>query len=186
MRKKAERPPARPNRIFFPNDAGRTAMIPSRNALLDKDLLDFMISEWLRLFPVRSNAKQPAISNWQQAATSDKARIYAWFLDRNAPFKGYNVGVATGQGLVVLDFDCKGGRPGLDTLAVLDMMGLPESFRVNTPSGGVHVYFRMPSGEDDLPCRVDPPGFPGMDVRGKGGYVVGPGSMIDGAFYAVA
>lgn len=54
---------------------------------------------------------------------------------------------------------------------------LPVSLAVRTPSGGVHVYFRMPPGEPignrgNLPKHID--------VRGKGGYVIVPPSHCDG------
>ena len=60
-----------------------------------------------------------------------------------------------------------------------DMIGcaLPVSLAVRTPSGGVHVYFRMPADEPignkgSLPDHVD--------VRGLGGYTIVPPSYCIG------
>lgn len=136
----------------------------------------------LRLFPLKKNGKLPAIEGGFKAATDDAPTIEAWFSDR---YKNHNVGVATGQGLLVLDADCN-GRPGLDSLDLMDdLYDLPASLRVRTPSGGVHVYLNSPENAL-IPCSADRlEGFPGIDVRGDGGYVVGPGSIIDGKTYEI-
>src|SRR3990167_8015075 len=47
-----------------------------------------------------------------------------------------------------------------------------ETFRVRTGGGGYHLYFRAPEREIGNRAGV----LPGVDVRGAGGYVVGPGS----------
>lgn len=133
-----------------------------------------------RLFPLRRNSKKPAIDKWPQLATSDPAKLDRWF---NGTYKGHNVAVATGQGIVVLDVDTKGDRPGLDSLATLDARDLPQSYRVDTPSGGIHVYLAVPP-DVHIPNRVDTlEGFPGIDVRGENGYVAAPPSTIDGKPY---
>lgn len=150
--------------------------------MLDKALIDGLLSQGLRLFPLKPNAKTPAIKNWQQEATNDPEQIYAWFFDENSPFRECNLGVATGRGLVVIDADCKGDRPGLASLELLEMMGLPETLRVKTPSGGIHVYLTT---DVEIPNAVNLEKYPGIDIRGDGGYVVGPGSTIDGVPYAV-
>lgn len=51
---------------------------------------------------------------------------------------------------------------------------LPETWTVNTPRGGQHIYFAMPEGlmlgnsRGSLPKHID--------VRGEGGYVIAAGS----------
>jgi RecA-family ATPase len=140
-------------------------------------------SRGFRVFPIEPNTKRPKrYLPWKDAATTDPAAIIAWWGEN----PDYNIGVATGGKTFVVDADTKDGKPGLDSLAILDMLGLPESFRVATPSGGVHVYLKS-----DIPHRnsVDSiADYPGIDVRaedeyGKLGYVVGPGSTIDGKSY---
>lgn len=141
-----------------------------------------LAAQGLRVFPLIPNGKQPAIKEWQREATPDAGKIDRWW---RTSFSDSNIGIATGQGLLVIDADCKDGRPGLESLSLLDMEGLPESFRVRTPSGGVHVYLTYhPSAEisGGVDCLK---GYPGIDIRADGGLVVGPGSTIDGVAYEI-
>lgn len=99
-----------------------------------------------------------------------------------------NVGVRTGTsaGLVVVDIDRKDGRDGLAALrekfgAELDAL-FPSTFSVQTPTGGLHWYY-----ESDAPITNSASLVAhGVDVRGEGGYVVGPRSMrMDGGRYQI-
>lgn len=72
--------------------------------------------------------------------------------------------------LLVLDFDCKGGAPGLEALANLEIEGvLPPTLEAETPSGGRHLFYRLPPGAPAIGSR---PLAPGVDVRSENGYVV--------------
>lgn len=138
-----------------------------------------------RVFPLEPNGKRPVIKGWPDLASTDEAAIRRWWAD----WPDANIGVATGRGLLVLDCDCKPTpgqtkpRPGLESLAVLDMMGLPGSMRVSTPSGGVHVYLACSGPRANSVDELRD--YPGIDVRADGGYVVAPGSTIGGVPYAV-
>ncbi|BAQ16082.1 bifunctional DNA primase/polymerase [Methyloceanibacter caenitepidi] len=136
----------------------------------------------LRVFPLQPNGKRPAIEGWQREATSDAEKINSWW---RGEFADSNIGIATGSGLLVIDADCKGGRPGLPSLDMLDMEGLPESFRVRTPSGGLHVYLTYDPANEIRGGADCLEGYPGIDIRAEGGLVVGPGSTIDGAAYDI-
>lgn len=133
----------------------------------------------LRVFPVEPNTKRPkAGMPWKEAATADPDRVQAWWKEN----PDFNIGIAAGAGLVVVDVDVKNEKPGLASLAMLDMLGLPESFRVETPSGGVHVYLKTLRSHAN---KVDSlPNYPGIDIKSDGGYVLGPGSTLDGKAYA--
>jgi hypothetical protein len=109
-------------------------------------------------------------------ATRDKAMPpWAWGQDPAA-----NVGVATGSPsrLAVIDMDVKNGAEGpaafgrfLATYRLV-MPTLPAW--AATPSGGLHIWLRVPAGVT-VPER---PGIlPGVDVKGDGGLVVAPPSM---------
>jgi len=141
-----------------------------------------------RVFPLEPNGKRPIVSRWPDVATVDGDQIQRWW----AEWPNANIGLRTGEGLVVLDCDCKPApgasapRPGLDSLALLDMLGLPESMRVTTPSGGMHVYLAYEDGSLRANSVDELANFPGIDVRAEGGYVVAPGSTIGGVAYAVA
>lgn len=138
-----------------------------------------------RVFPLEPGGKVPVYGfAWKDLATSDESAIRSWW----KLYPDANVGVATGNGLLVIDADCKvkaGVRErGLESLALLDDLGLPEGFRVRTASGGIHVYLRVEPGVGLTVGAKDLPGYPGIDFRCDGGYVVGPGSVVGGVAYA--
>ncbi|PZP63003.1 MAG: hypothetical protein DI604_28160 [Delftia acidovorans] len=61
------------------------------------------------------------------------------------------------------------------------MLASRYTYRVKTPSGGMHVYVRVSEQHHN---RIDSiPDYPGIDIRSDGGYVVGPGSTVDGKVY---
>ncbi|MER7436423.1 bifunctional DNA primase/polymerase [Pseudonocardia alni] len=74
------------------------------------------------VFPVRPWAKIPAVTDWENAATTDPDRITAWWSAR-----AWNIGLCTGRaGLLVVDLDVgcgdqpppqwAGARDGADVL----------------------------------------------------------------------
>lgn len=132
-----------------------------------------------RVFPLRPNSKIPPKGmRWKQTATRDESRIAAWW--RENP--DFNIGVATGDGTLVVDVDVKNGAPGLESLEYLEVVAdLPDSYRVDTPSGGVHVYLKTDHPHGQRIGNV--PELPGIDIKCEGNYVVGPGSVIDGKPY---
>lgn len=79
--------------------------------------------------------------------------------------------------LVGVDIDRKGGVDGCATLNQLARehgFEIPQTTTVCTPSGGFHLWLTVPDGVT-VPNSVGRLG-PGIDIRGTGGYVVGPGS----------
>ena len=78
--------------------------------------------------------------------------------------------------------DCDRHDGGADGVAAFKSLvnancGLPTQVPlVRTPNGGLHVYFRQPNGEALRNARGSLP--PGIDVRGAGGFVVGPGARL--------
>ncbi len=147
-----------------------------------------------RIFPCVPGGKRPAVTEWEQRASSDPELVAASW---RGPCAGYNTGIACGpSGLVVVDLDTHGTlpvdwrRPGIiddrDVMAQLcEWAGqeFPVTYMVATPSGGWHLYFTAPAG----PAIRNSTGKLGplVDVRGQGGYVVGPGSVVDGRCYEV-
>jgi hypothetical protein len=136
-----------------------------------------------KVFRLKPNSKVPAVEKFYEAATSDPARVYAAWTD---PVSGdsthENVGVLTGEGLLVADIDCKNGRPGLESLEALEELGLDAAtYRVRTASGGIHIYLAIPPNTR-IANAVDKP-LPGVDIRGWHGFVVGAGSEINGVRY---
>lgn len=92
---------------------------------------------------------------------------------------GYNIGLATGQGIVVLDFD---GSEGLATLETLSKLAdLSGAWTQNTGSGGTHLLFTTTEHIKNA-VRI----LPGMDVRGEGGMiVVAPSKHKSGKAYTI-
>ena len=104
-------------------------------------------------------------------ATIEEAILRGWW----DQWPSANVGIVTGarSGLVVLDVDPKNG--GLDTLRRLETEQgpLPSTPTVVTGSGGLHLYFLHLGTR--VPNRAGL--FPGIDLRGDGGFVVAPPSQ---------
>ncbi|RKN07290.1 bifunctional DNA primase/polymerase [Streptomyces radicis] len=156
------------------------------------------------VFPLRPGGKRPAghgaddcpgtgrCSNGhlkpEQRATTDPSLIRACWQHRP-----YNVGLATGPaGLLVVDLDTlkptdeEGTPDGVTAFTALcERAGqpAPTTRRIRTPSGGEHLYFatpdgaRLPSSKGKLARKID--------TRAWGGYVVAPGSTVDGQVYEV-
>jgi hypothetical protein len=127
----------------------------------------------MRVFPLKPGEKTPAIDSWQKWASADPA-----FVERVWSKGAFNIGVAMGGGWVGLDIDRKHGKDGLVALAALGVE--PAGFVVGTPSGGRHVYYRGPDLGNSAGRLGD-----GLDLRGVGGYLVGPGSVVEGGAYEV-
>lgn len=73
------------------------------------------------------------------------------------------VGVIIGDRFAVLDVDEHGDGGGLDALYELEQEhgALPETWRALTPSGGLHVWFRVPEGVDVALATL----APGVQLR---------------------
>lgn len=151
-----------------------------------------VVRRGLAVFPIPVGGRVPP-PGWQQLATVNEAALPELLAD------GRNVGIACRASNVVgLDLDVHHAdgpaRNGIETLRTqLDIRGLedwPDTFTVLTPSGGLHLYFRVAAD-----CTIGSssggrsPLGPGIDVRGpgrrSGGYLVGPGSMVRGLPYTI-
>ncbi|MEU2788510.1 bifunctional DNA primase/polymerase [Streptomyces sp. NPDC007100] len=89
--------------------------------------------------------------------------------------------------LIGIDLDTKHGADGLTALQLLageHHFTLPPTVTVHTPSGGRHLYFSGPPA----PPVPNSAGrlAPGIDIRGTGGYLVGPGSLTSRGRYHLA
>lgn len=136
-----------------------------------------LAAQGFRVFPIRPNSKIPKRElPWKEAATSDTDQIKSWWTEN----PDYNIGVATGAGTLVVDVDVKDDKPGRASLEMLELTDFPESYRVKTPSGGEHIYLKI---DHDYGQKANLPDYPGIDIRCDGGYVLGPGSTIDGKPY---
>lgn len=132
----------------------------------------------LKVFPLKPGAKTPATSDGFYAGTTDEERIRAWW-DKTP---SANIGISTGRvsGIIVLDVDVKKEKDGFHALSELSGGRIPETLEVTTPTGGKHYYFQHPHVE--VRNSAGKLGE-GLDVRGDGGYIVAPPSLINGKSY---
>ncbi|MFJ2745229.1 bifunctional DNA primase/polymerase [Streptomyces sp. NPDC087440] len=147
---------------------------------MEAQTLDMLASLGWAVFPLPPGGRVPE-RGWQRAVTlaPDPAQFPA----------GSNLGIGCrASRVVVLDLDMPDGVASLELLCTQYRQELPPTFTVSTPSGGEHRYFRV--GEE---CTIGSGSSvlrPGIDVRGpgltQGGYVVGPGSVVDGKPYTAA
>lgn len=136
------------------------------------------------IFPIAPGKKSPpAFKDWQNKATRDAATIESWW-----DFADYNIGISTSRfgddkALVVVDVDNKGDKDGEGTLVQLEIDGseFPPTLEQHTAGGGRHIIYVHPQ---PLRQGTDVLGR-GLDIRSKGGYIVGPGSVVDGREYAL-
>ena len=136
-----------------------------------------------RVFPLVPGDKRPLIPRWQEQATNRLEQVNSWWQIHPSA----NIGIATGNGLTVIDVDTiahNGGKgaDGEDSLLGWQVINgyLPPTLTVLTQSGGKHRYYFT---EKDYHNKTGI--LPGVDVRGAGGYVVAPGSRVNGMPYRI-
>jgi hypothetical protein len=130
------------------------------------------------VFPITAGAKSPPlVREWQHVATSDVVQVGAWWTQ----WPDANVGIHC-DGLVVIDVDPKSG--GNESLAALEQeIQLEATYEVATPSGGTHIYYRLPPAVT-VRNGVSVLGA-GLDIRTTAGYVLGAGSRTAAGGYDV-
>lgn len=125
------------------------------------------------VFPLLPRRKEPLTAQGLNDATNDPIVVGAWWTEWPESNIGLNVHLS---GLVVVDLDPK--RGGLETWEKLcGECGLTPygTDRSRTGSGGMHLLYRAPAGQT-IRNSADKLG-PGVDVRGRGGYIVLPPSV---------
>jgi hypothetical protein len=135
-----------------------------------------------RVFPLAINGKTPAITgDWQVVATKDPDKVARLWTDPIFESEvDYNIGIALERSHLVVDVDTRGDKQGAKSLATLEAINdpLPPTYEVITASGGRHLYY-LTDDSTGAPKEL----AKHVDLKGYGGYVVGPGSEIDGRFY---
>jgi len=167
--------------------AAQDAKPPLAHAL---DLLESFPS--LRVFPLAPNSKEPLLgwTKWQHRATSDPFKVQQWLNDSAHADCNYAV-AAEPSGLIIVDLDNKPATTRKDGTPVPAKRGEAEwrtiadgrdveTFAVRTPSGGLHRYYKGEPKKSGVNVLAY-----GVDIRSAGGYVVGPGSILEGKRYEV-
>lgn len=132
------------------------------------------------VFPLIPNDKRPLIENWQNLATTEERNIIAWWSEEPEA----NIGICTGD-LLVVDVDPRnGGNAGFEDLVMSGgLVGdeFPLTLASGTQGGGTHMFYKLPQG---VQVRGGTNKLAkGVDIKSHGGYVVAPGSTIDGRAY---
>ena len=133
-------------------------------------------SEGFQVFPLQANSKsKQVVKSWKEEATTDSETIHNWFSNTD-----YNVGVRTGNGLVVIDIDNKSDVNGCENIKPY-LKKFPMTKIVKTPNNGWHLYYRV---DREIACRVGI--IEGVDIRSEGGYIVGVGSNVNNKAYLIS
>jgi Bifunctional DNA primase/polymerase, N-terminal len=154
-----------------------------------------VLTRGLAVFPLPPGSKV-AEPGWQHTIlTGDLTQIRASWP------AGANVGIpCRASNIVGIDLDrhtTGGANAGVDGVAVFEALcrrwgqARPVTLEVATPHHGRHLLFRVPAGlvvpsVSGGTSRLGP----GIDIRGPGrtlgGYLAGPGSIVDGRQYLIA
>ena len=131
-----------------------------------------------KLLALGVNGWRPVQEGWQEHLICDHDTVDTVWRHRD-----YNIGVACGGGLLVADVDDKPGKHGSQSLAQLGLdLEDYDTFTVATPTTGRHFYWQGADVANSVATARRALLGPDIDVRSKGGYVVGPGSYLpDGA-----
>jgi hypothetical protein len=143
------------------------------------------VDRGLAVFALPPSGRRPE-PGWHQRCTTDPSAVTRMWA------AGHNVGVGCrASDVVVLDLDQQPDVDGDATFAALcaaHRAGWPDTLTVATPHG-LHLYFHAGGRPIASASGNRSPLGAGVDVRGPGrrlgGYVVGPGSVIDGMPYTV-
>lgn len=119
----------------------------------------------MSVIPLKSHSKEPLI-NWKefQSRKASESEILAWY----AQWPEMNTGVVTGNvsGIAIIDLD------GPEGLREAQRLGL-QSPLVSLTGNGKQLWFRA----NDALIANSVRSFPGIDIRGEGGYVCAPPSI---------
>lgn len=124
------------------------------------------------VFPIRPGTKEPYGGfAWKEKSTNNPEVIKK---ASEGIYKNCNWALDCGKSnLYVIDVDGEAGKSSMDLLAI------SSPFTVKTPSGGLHLYFEGPGPTSSKTIA------PGIDSRGAGGYVLIPGSTVNGSGYSL-
>jgi len=122
-----------------------------------------------KVFPVKPD-KTPLTPHGLKDATQTQLGVREYW----GKWPNAGIGLVT-DGLVVLDFDVKNGGIESKTKIENDHGTLPRTRLHKTGGGGWHYIYRNPNGTI-IRNTVAFAGYPGVDIRANGGYIVAPPS----------
>lgn len=131
------------------------------------------------VFRLAPNSKNPVAGiSWSEVSSRDPEVITSWWTDVLGWELDYNIGIDCGKsGWIVIDVDTKEGKHGrLSFDELSSRFNFPDTYRVQTASGGFHIYYRdtRPVGHRNTTSKL----ARDIDTRGVGGFVVAEGSTV--------
>lgn len=133
-------------------------------------LAEYLRRDWY-IFPIQGGGKVPLTRNGWKDATLDPEQVQRWM----KRFGACNWGIATGPShLLVVDLDGRAGEQAWLDLTNVRERHVPGTLTSMTGGGGWHLLFHDPDGRGRNSTRLL---GPGIDTRGKGGYIVAPPSL---------
>jgi Bifunctional DNA primase/polymerase, N-terminal/Primase C terminal 1 (PriCT-1) len=128
------------------------------------------------VFPCRPQSKRPATAHGLKDATTESGLIRGWW----EQWPDANVAVRTGDGRFVLDIDAGDGVDSFaDDLLHKHGAGFCDTVSARTPRGGYHLWYRATEPVRNSASKV----APGIDIRGTGGYIITPPSVVADRVY---
>ena len=166
---------------------------PAQNSMLEYALK--LISAGYRIHPCRPRpardtdgkilkAKSPYCAGWRTVEMSEE-QVRKWWAAYPDAVPGIQCNTFWVLYVDVPSPDHNRQEDGLSALRKLEAQfgKLPKTFLVRTPSGGLHYYFYPEKGSK---IGISTGRLPtGIDVRGEGGYVIAPGSVMQNGKYEV-
>ena len=157
----------------------------SKLSALGQAALEYAEKNWY-VFPCVPGDKRPLIRDNFKLSSVEPSQITMWWTEY--PFA--NIGLDCGKsGLVAIDVD-PGKEDAKALPGIIWLSGGRKAWHTRrhaTPSGGEHYIFQAaPESEGEIPTSTGIFGGPGIDGRGKGGYVVLPPSRLLSGAYSVA
>lgn len=136
-----------------------------------------LAAKGFHVFPLREGSKLPQIKGYPKEATRDPHRIYEWW----GKWPNANVGISTSHNLLVVDIDVKEGVNGDEAILELEFEGfeLPETYTQSTPTGGRHLVYSVEAPVKQGTAVLGR----GVDIRARGGFIVGAGSVLESGAY---
>ena len=142
----------------------------------------------LKPFGWARNTVDPSKADKAIPATDDPADVDKWPDIVKAKYRSTVAGFGVlGVGVLILDLDVKDGKTGITefkTLADTYHLTQPTMITV-TKSGGLHLFYQRPKKYIDSSLKtmagisVNGIRYPSIDLRGDGGFVVGPEVLVD-------
>lgn len=156
------------------------ATIPTAPPATVEQALD-LARKGFSVFPIAAGKKAPPlIQDFPNQASRDAQTITDW----RTRWPDANTGISTtkyGDDAALLVVDCDGPEGAAHWARLQAQHGTaPETFTSKTPRGE-HHYYTVPNAVKQSAGRL----APHVDIRSQGGYVVAPGSVVDGTRYIV-